>query len=120
VIKNLQTPKKTEIIYHTVNELSNGLNTLKSLLQQGYIKEQNDEEDKRSKRVSITPKGEKILQLCYRKVHRVSEMMFFEMPEEDIDLCIQLLKNVEQKFSNQWLQHKGKDFDKIYKSITGK
>ena len=45
VIKNLQAPKKTEVIYHTVNELSNGLNILRSLLQQGYIKEQNDEDD---------------------------------------------------------------------------
>lgn len=120
VIKNLQSPKKTEVIYHTVNELSNGLNILSSLIKQGYIKEQNDKEDKRSKRVSITPKGEKILKLCYDKIHQVSELMFFEMPGEDISLCIQLLKNIELKFSGQWLQHKGKHFDEVYKSITGK
>src|SRR5258705_4710148 len=50
VIKNLKSPKKTEVIYHTVNELSNGLNILNSLIKQGYVKEQNDTEDKRSKR----------------------------------------------------------------------
>src|SRR5882757_10974202 len=39
VIKNLKSPKKTEVIYHTVNELSNGLNILNSLIKQGYITE---------------------------------------------------------------------------------
>lgn len=120
VIKNLKSPKKTEVIYHTVNELSNGLNILTSLIKQGYIKEQNDEEDKRSKRVSLTPKGEKILKQCYEKIHQVSELMFFEMSDDDISLCIQLLKNVEMKFSGLWLQHKGKHFDEVYSNVTGK
>src|ERR1700759_2242265 len=29
IIKNLKEPKKTEVIFHTVNELSNGLNIIK-------------------------------------------------------------------------------------------
>jgi len=120
VIKNLKSPKKTEVIYHTVNELSNGLNILNSLIRQGYIIEKNDADDKRSKRVSITPKGEKILFSCYEKIHMVSDMMFLEMSEDDILLCIQLLKNVEIKFSGQWLQHKSKTFKHAYESVTGK
>jgi DNA-binding MarR family transcriptional regulator len=120
VIKNLECPKKTEVIYHTVNELSTGLNILTSLAKQGYIRERNDEEDKRSKRVSLTPEGEKVLKSCYGKIHQVSEMMFFEMADDDISLCIQLLKNVELKFSGKWLHHKGKPFDEVYKSETEK
>ena len=120
VIKNLKSPKKTEVIYHTVNELSNGLNILGSLIRQGYITEQNDDEDKRSKRVSLTPKGEKVLKVCYEKIHKVSELLFFEMSDDDIMLCIQLLKNVEMKFSGQWLLHKNKPFDEVYRSVVGK
>ena len=120
VIKNLQSPRKTEVIYHTVNELSNGLNILNSLINQGYITEHNDIDDKRSKRVRITAKGEKILAACYEKIQQVSGMMFSDMPEDDILLCIQLLKNVELKFSGQWLQHKTKPFKEVYESVTGK
>ena len=120
VIKNLKSPKKTEVIYHTVNELSNGLNILNSLIKQGYITEENDASDKRSKRVSITPKGEKKLFACYEKIHMVSDMMFLEMSEDDILLCIQLLKKVELKFSGEWLQHKSKTFNEAYESVTGK
>ena len=120
VIKNLKLPRKTEVIYHTVNELSNGLNILNSLIKQGYITEENDEDDKRSKRVSITTKGEKILLVCYEKIQMVSELMFLELSDDDILLCIQLLKNVELKFSGQWLQHKSKPFNEVYESVTGK
>lgn len=120
VIKNLKSPKKTEVIYHTVNELSNGLNILGSLIRQRYITEQNDDEDKRSKRVSLTPKGEKVLKICYEKIHKVSDLLFFEMSDDDIMLCIQLLKNVEMKFSGQWLLHKNKPFDEVYRNVVGK
>jgi DNA-binding MarR family transcriptional regulator len=120
VIKNLKSPRKTEVIYHTVNELSNGLNILNSLIKQGYITEENDADDKRSKRVSITPRGDKILLVCYEKIQMVSELMFLELPDDDILLCIQLLKNVELKFSGQWLQHKSKPFGEVYESVTGK
>jgi DNA-binding MarR family transcriptional regulator len=120
VIKNLKCPKKTEVIYHTVNELSTGLNILTSLAKQGYIREQKDKEDKRSRRVSLTPKGEKELKSCYGKIHQVSEMMFFQMPDDDVSLCIQLLKNVELKFSGKWLHDKVRNFDEVYKSATEK
>jgi DNA-binding MarR family transcriptional regulator len=117
VIKNLKSPKKTEVIYHTVNELSNGLNIVNSLLKQGYITEQQDRDDMRAKRVSLTAKGEKILKQCYDQIHKVSELMFLEMHEDEIMLCIQLLKRVEGKFSDKWLIHKNKSFDEIYHSV---
>jgi DNA-binding MarR family transcriptional regulator len=120
IIKNLGTPKKTEVIHHTVNELSNGLNILKSLREQGYIKEQADKEDKRSKRVSLTTKGEEILQQCYSRVHKVSELIFAGIPDNDILLCIQLLKNIEINFSGKWALHKNKPFDEVYTSLMNK
>lgn len=118
IIKNLKSPKKTEVIYHTVNELSNGLNILNSLLKQGYITEQQDRDDMRSKRVSLTAKGEKILKQCYDQIYKVSELMFSEMHEDDIMLCIQLLKKVEAKFSEKWLIHKSKSFEEVFNSFV--
>jgi DNA-binding MarR family transcriptional regulator len=120
VIKNLKDPKKTEVIFHTVNELSNGLNILNSLVKQGYVRERNDTNDKRSKRVSLTVKGEKALARCYQSVGRVAKMLFVDMPPDDIDLCIQLMKHTEQRFSMQWPTHKGKSFEEVYKEVMGK
>jgi hypothetical protein len=46
-------------------------------------------------------------------------MMMNDLTEDDKQLCIQLLKNVEVKFSALWQKHKGRDFEEIYKEIVG-
>jgi DNA-binding MarR family transcriptional regulator len=119
-IAHLKEPKKTEVIYHTINELSTGLNLLAGLKKQGYIIEQDDPDDKRSKRLRLTPKGEKILKACRERLSKVPEMIFMDMPSEDIELCVQLLKNIDIKFSALWQQHKGRPFVQVYEAMTGK
>jgi DNA-binding MarR family transcriptional regulator len=119
-IYNLKTPRKTEVIYHTINELSTGLNLLEGMKKQGYIVEWDDPDDKRSKRLKLTSEGKKVLQACYEKFSKIPEMLFMDMPKDDIELCVQLLKSIDIKFSGLWQQHKGKSFDLIYYSITGK
>ncbi|HEY2580954.1 MAG TPA: MarR family transcriptional regulator [Mucilaginibacter sp.] len=119
-IANLKTPRKTEVIYHTINELSTGLNLLAGMNKQGYITEEDDPDDKRSKRLRLTPKGEKVLQECYERFSKIPEILFMDIPEEDVRLCTQLLKNVEIKFAKLWLQHKSKTFDEVYERITRK
>ena len=96
-VAQLENPRKTEVIYHTINELSTGLSLLSGLIKKRCITECDDAEDKRSKRLRLTPKGEKLLDACYKQFSRIPEMMLMEVPEEDIEICIQLLKNVETK-----------------------
>jgi DNA-binding MarR family transcriptional regulator len=112
-IANLKNPRKTEVIYHTINELSTGLNLLASMKKRGYISEQDDREDKRSKRLSLTPKGKKILEGCYERFSKIPELLFKDIKVEDIQLCIQLLKNVDLKFSKIWQHDKGRLLEEI-------
>jgi DNA-binding MarR family transcriptional regulator len=119
-IAHLKDPKKTELIYYTITELSTGLLVLDRLKKQGYIIEREDLVDKRSKRVAITPKGEKVLIECYKYMQRVSEMLFFEMEPQEINLCIQLLQDMDIKFSSLFHKHKSDSFTEIYRKITGK
>jgi DNA-binding MarR family transcriptional regulator len=119
-IAQLENPRKTEVIYHSLIELSTGLSLLSGLIDKRCITEYDDQQDKRSKRLKLTTKGEKLLMSCYKQFSRIPEMMLMELPEEDLQICIQLLKNVEIKFSKLWQQHKGKSFDQIYSSITEK
>jgi DNA-binding MarR family transcriptional regulator len=112
-IANLKNPKKTEVIYHTINELSTGLNLLAGMKKRGYFNEQDDPEDKRSKRLSLTPKGKKILEGCYERFSKIPELLFKDINNEDIQLCIQLLKNVDLKFSKIWQHDKGRSLEEI-------
>jgi DNA-binding MarR family transcriptional regulator len=119
-IANLESPKKTEVIYHTINELSTGLALLAGMKKQGYIIERGDPEDKRSKRLQLTAKGQKVLQACYEEFGKIPLMLFDGMPEEDVELCIQLLKNVDIKYSQLWQMHKRGTFGEVYRNIKGR
>ena len=119
-IFQMKNPKKTEVIYADVCELSTGLAILEQLKRSDFIKEKDDTEDKRSKRLSTTAKGEKVLYACYDRFGKVGEMMFGDMADEDRQLCIQLLQGVDNKHINLWQQYKGKPFDETYKALCSK
>jgi len=107
VIYHTKEPRKTDVIHETMTELSTGLLIISYLKHRKLITEHSDPTDKRSKRLKITPEGIKVLFRSYEQMIKIGELMFGEMPDEDINLCVQLLKNIDQKFSKLWHQHKG-------------
>ncbi len=52
---------KTELIHKNVHEKTTGMEILKRLLKQGYIRQFDDAEDKRTQRVAITEAGKGVL-----------------------------------------------------------
>jgi len=117
-IRQGKNPKKTEIIYANLFELSSGTDMLNRLKKRGLIKEYDDKEDKRSKRIELTAKGEKVVEQSKRRIEKNAEMLMHDMNEDDKKLCIQLLKDIEMKFSALWPKHKSREFDDIYKEIV--
>lgn len=118
-IKQERNPKKTAIIYANLSELSSGIDMLARMKKRGLIKDYEDKEDKRSKRVELTAKGEKVTDICFLKIKRTALMLMNDLTNDDKELCIQLLKNVEIKFSTLWQRHKGREFEEIYKEVVG-
>ncbi|HEU4553044.1 MAG TPA: winged helix DNA-binding protein [Chitinophaga sp.] len=112
-----KNPRKSEVIYATIYELSTGTDLLNRLREKGYITEVPDPADRRSKRVKMTAKGEKTLQHAYKRMGQLVKMMLRDMDTEEVQLCIQLLKHVEIKFSERWPEDKGRSFDEIYTSV---
>jgi DNA-binding MarR family transcriptional regulator len=110
--------KKTEVIYANLFELSSGTDMLNRMKERGLIKEYDDKEDKRSKRLELTSKGEKAIELSFRRIRQNAKMILFDMTEDEKEICIHLLKNIEIKLSALWPQHRGKDFDEVYNSLV--
>ena len=117
-IQHEKNPKKTEVIYSMLLELSSGTDMLTRLKKKGFILEYPDEEDKRAKRLTLTPEGERALETGKTQMRKVAEMLLLDMPGDDKQLCVKLLKNVEQKFSALFQSHKGKNFDDIYNAVV--
>lgn len=119
-IADLKNPRKTEVIYYDIMELSTGLLILERLKKQGYITEKADETDKRSKRLYITRKGEKVLRECYACLWNVSEMLYQDMQPEDVGRVIKLLQDIDIKFSTLFHKQKTSTFPEIFESVTGR
>jgi DNA-binding MarR family transcriptional regulator len=116
-IQQEKNPRKTDVIFANLFELSSGTDMLNRLKKRGLIKEDDDRDDKRAKRVELTSAGEKAIELCTLRMRKVAGMMAMDLSEDDKQLCIQLLKNIEIKYSKLWQQHKSKPFDEVYESV---
>jgi DNA-binding MarR family transcriptional regulator len=113
-------PRKTDVIYSHLMELSSGTDMLNRLKNRGLVTEQPDPEDKRAKRLHLTKAGEKVIEACKPRVAKLAKMMLFDVAEDDKLLCIRLLKGVEQKFSEIMPAHKGRDFAEVFDEVVGK
>jgi DNA-binding MarR family transcriptional regulator len=113
-----KNPRKTDVIYANLFELSSGTDMLNRMKNRGLITEYDDTEDKRSKRIQLTEKGKVVAEECYQRIIRNAQMMAHDLTNDDKELCIQLLKGMEMKFSALWPQHKGKPFEQVYDSVV--
>lgn len=112
-IYSTDMPHKTKVIYSNFNELSSGLLILERLKKKNLILEQENPIDKRSKILSITPKGKNVLFSCYEKLGLVNQFFYDKMTDDDVIFCIQLLSATEVEFSNRWLADKSKSFEEM-------
>jgi DNA-binding MarR family transcriptional regulator len=117
-IRQEKNPRKTEVIYANLFELSSGTDMLNRMKKRGLIREYDDKEDKRSKRIELTPKGEKVIEVCFKRIKKNALMMGHTLTDDDKELCVQLLKGIEVKFSALWPQHRGKPFEEVYQSVV--
>jgi DNA-binding MarR family transcriptional regulator len=117
-IRQEKNPRKTEVIYANLFELSSGTDMLNRLIKRNLVREYDDKEDKRSKRLELTAKGEKVVEQCTERIKKNATLLAYDLSEDDKELCIQLLKGIEIKFSSLWLQHRGKSFEEIYSTLV--
>jgi DNA-binding MarR family transcriptional regulator len=105
-IHYIKGAKKTDVIYRNFVELSTGLLLLNKLKEQGWIEEEVDAHDKRTKRLSLTEDGLTVLKRCRTLMQRSHEVFFREMPDEDIETCTTLLTSLEAKRAMEYADKK--------------
>lgn len=118
-IVNLGEGRKTDIINHQFMELSSGIDLINRLVKAKLIHERIDPEDKRSRLISATDKGQRLLMKCYEHFSRTAEITFWGMSDDDKKLCIQLLRGVEIKHAKIVHGMRGKSLNEIHEQVTG-
>lgn len=115
IIFNKKNPIKSEVIFDNLLELSSGTNMLIRLKKRGLITEYPDSEDKRVKRLKLTPKGEETLKKAKELVLKVAGMMVNSLTDDDKQLCIQMLSPINAHFSSIFQKQKNKSFEEVYR-----
>ena len=86
--------RKMELIKMHHLEPPSGIEVLKRLLNKGLIEEFDDADDKRAKRIKITDKGKKELQVVMPKMSEVFHLMTAELPLNEKVHLLSFLKRM--------------------------
>ncbi len=106
---HVKSIRKKDLIYMHFIEISSGLLIIDRLIKKEMLKETVHKKDKRSKLLTITLKGQKVLKESRLALDKVAEEMYGEMPQNDMLLCTQLLSLPLKKNAQRW--HQSKNFE---------
>ena len=117
VSRLLGEAKKTDIINYTMMDISTGSDILNRLIKDGYVKDRTDPDDKRSKLITITSVGEKVLRECFKKTLIARRLFLKGLSDDDKKLCIQILEPLEIKHATKSIESKNKSIEEIEEDI---
>jgi DNA-binding MarR family transcriptional regulator len=107
----LGTPNKTELCHASVRELTTGMEFIRRLVKMGLAEEYIDPDDRRSKRVRITAKGEAVAYAAYRQMQQMSIEMFAILDDEEKQQLWRLLTKLHKLHTAQHNMRLGKSSD---------
>lgn len=104
---------KIQLIERNGHEKQTGTQIIKRLLEAGFLEEKNDEDDKRSKRVNLTKKGEEIFHGSVSKVDQTSKILSGKLSDDEKNELLKLLKKLNEFHAHIYSEYKNSDIDKI-------
>lgn len=92
---NRESLTKTELIENAVGEKTTGIEIIKRLVKNGYLREWDDVEDGRMKRVALTDAGTQLLYTLFARTSKVSTKVAGNLTNDEKLLLLQLLNKLE-------------------------
>jgi DNA-binding MarR family transcriptional regulator len=119
-VMEMKNPPKTDVIYFNLVEVSTGVETLKRLVKKGFLKENADTEDKRVKRVELTPDGYRVLKEALGKFQQLDQLVQGFGAEEGWKSFIPALLRFNELHNEIYYQNRGRNFDQLMDLINKK
>ena len=104
---------KIQLIERNGHEKQTGTQIIKRLLEYGLIEEKNDSEDKRSKRLNLTEKGEDYFHRSVEKVNMTSRILAGKLENEEKTELLELLRKLNDFHSHVYSEYKRFNIDEI-------
>jgi DNA-binding MarR family transcriptional regulator len=107
--------RKKDLIYMHFVEISSGILVIDRLIKKEFLEEKTDDQDKRSKLVTITAKGKKVVEEGHAALDAVYDDLYGDMPESGMIECIEHLTPLLDRISKKW--NKLKKFHPVIKDV---
>lgn len=106
---------KIQLIEKNGHEKQTGTQIIKRLLEAGFLEEKNDKDDKRSKRLNLTKKGEEIFHASVSKVNLISKILSGKLSDSEKSEFLKILRKLNEFHSHIYTDYKSADIDMIVK-----
>jgi DNA-binding MarR family transcriptional regulator len=108
---------KSELITKQIMEKTSGTEIINRLVKKGMISETDDQNDKRSIRVSITDAGRKEILRILPLMTKVTKIVVGNLSTEEINTLSYLLKKLDYFHNNIYLSKRGQPLSEILRSV---
>jgi DNA-binding MarR family transcriptional regulator len=109
---------KIQLIERNGHEKQTGTQIIKRLLEAEFIEEKNDEDDKRSKRLNLTKKGEETFHQSVIKVNQISKLLSAKLNNEEKNELLSTLQKLNEFHAHLFLNYKGFSVEKINENLN--
>lgn len=106
---------KIQLIEKNGHEKQTGTQIIKRLLEAGFLEEKNDKDDKRSKRLNLTKKGEEIFHASVSDVNLTSKILSGKLEKDEKNELLRILKKLNEFHSHIYADYKSADINMIVK-----
>ena len=106
---------KIQLIEKNGHEKQTGTQIIKRLLEAGFLEEKNDEDDKRSKRLNLTKKGEEMFHASVSNVDQISKLLSVKLNDDEKKEFLKTLKKLNEFHSHIYTDYKSTDIEIIVK-----
>ena len=118
-LNSLGESRKIDIINYSMLEVSTGMEIINRLIRKGFIHQRTDQGDKRSRLLTLSEQGKKVLFLSFKKAALVREILLSDVTEDDKKLVAHILNPIQKKHTKLSVENKGKTIEDIYDLIIG-
>lgn len=104
---------KIQLIEKNGHEKQTGTQIIKRLLEAGFLEEKNDKDDKRSKRLNLTKKGEEIFHASVSNVNLISKILSGKLNKVEKNEFLRILKKLNEFHYHIYVDYKNSDINQI-------
>lgn len=108
---------KMQLIEKNAHEKQTGIEIIKRLVKNGLFAESPDEHDKRSTRITVTPKGKKVFRESMQDITVVSKIMCGKLDVKEKESLLRSLKKLNTFHHTVYSNFKNDDTNEILKLI---